>query len=444
MMTVTRHTLNNGLTILLKEVHSAPITSWWLLYRTGSRSEPTGKTGISHWVEHMLFKGTPRYPVGVLDREIDRLGGMWNAQTAADYTAYFATLPADKITLALDIEADRMVNARFDPDDVEAERSVVIAERQGLENSPLFWLNEEVTAAAFRVHGYHHDVIGDMADLTTMTRDDLYAHYRAHYHPDNAIAVAVGDFDTADLLAAIEAHYGDLPPRSTPARPLHRPEPPQSGERRVVVERPGTTGFIEVVYRSLPADHPDWHALALLGSVLVGAVGIGGEEVDNKTSRLYHALVHSELAAEVSGGLQPAIDPFLFEISLTLRDGIDHAQAEAALDAALQQVADDGISAAELARARKQAQALFAYSTEGVTEQAFWLAFAENLGDYRWFEDYLPRLEAVTLDQVNAVARAVLRPQNRVVGWFVPTDLDGLALAEDDGEAAYDEVAYDD
>ena len=178
---VARHVLANGLIVLLKEMHKAPIISFWVLYRVGSRNEPSGKTGISHWVEHMMFKGTPNFPAGVLDKLIDREGGVWNAQTSLDYTAYFETMPADRIDIALRAEADRMINAQFDPSEVESERTVIISERQGMENSPSFWLGEEVQAAAFRVHGYHHEIIGDMADLETLTRDDLYAHYRTYY-----------------------------------------------------------------------------------------------------------------------------------------------------------------------------------------------------------------------------------------------------------------------
>ena len=201
------HTLDNGLTVLLKEVHSAPVISWWLAYRVGSRNEPTGKTGISHWVEHMMFKGTEEFPAGVLDREIDRAGGQWNAFTSMDATKYYETLPADKIDIAMRAEADRMSNAIFAAEETESERTVIISERQGAENQPTFWLQEELRGAAFRVHGYHHEIIGDETDLRTMTRDDLYGHYRRHYQPGNAAVVAVGAFDSDEMLAKIEGLF---------------------------------------------------------------------------------------------------------------------------------------------------------------------------------------------------------------------------------------------
>jgi zinc protease len=429
---VTRHVLSNGMIVLLKEIHTAPIASWWVLYRIGSRNEPTGITGASHWVEHMLFKGTEQFPAGTLDKAIDRLGGSWNAQTFLDYTAYFETLPAQHLELALRIEADRMVNAIFDPEEVESERTVIISERQGAENSPMFWLDEAVQAAAFRVHGYHHEIIGDMADLQTMTRDDLYAHYKRYYMPNNAVAVCVGSFDTEALLKQIEAHYGAIP-AGTPPKLFVRPEPEQMGERRVRVERPGGTALIEAAYRAPAATDPDWFKLDLINSLLCGPSGLGGGSIDNKTSRLYRALVERGLAASVDGSLMPTIDPFLYTIDVTVREGQSPEAVEAALNAEIDRLRSGDITEAELARAKKQARALFAYSTERVTSQAFWLAFTENIQSYTWFENYVANLEAVTLDEVKDAAARWLRPQSRTVGWFIPTDggADQSADAED-------------
>jgi len=405
----------------LKEVHTAPIISWWVLYRVGSRNERTGTTGVSHWVEHMLFKGTDQFPPGYLDKAIDRLGGSWNAQTFLDYTAYYETLPAEYIDLALKIEADRMTNAKFDPKEVDSERTVIISERQGSENSPMFWLGEEVQAAAFRVHGYHHEIIGDMADLETMSRDDLYGHYQRHYMPNNAIAVAVGDFDSAEMLAKIKAIYGALPAGAAPQL-FARPEPDQNGERRVRVERPGRGVFLDVSYHVPAANDPDWFKLEILNSILSGADSMGGGGIDNKTSRLYKALVETEIAAGVDGGLTPTVDPFLYSINITLREGREPEEAEAALYHEIDRLHAGDVTERELARAKKQARALFAYSTERITTQAFWLAFAESFDSYDWFENYLARLEAVTLADVQEVAQKYLRPQNRVVGTFVPLE----------------------
>ena len=417
MPQTTRHTLANGLTILLREAHSAPIISWWLGYRVGSRNEPSGLTGSSHWVEHMMFKGTERFPAGLLDREIDRAGGQWNAFTSMDYTMYFETLPADKIDIAMAAEADRMAKASFDPAETESERTVIISERQGAENQPTFWLQEEIRAAAFRVHGYHHEIIGDETDLRSMTRDDLYAHYRRHYCPANAVAVAVGAFDSAEMLAKIERFFGDIEAQPAP-RLFVRPEPPQQGQRRVWVERPGKTAFYEICHRIPAARHEDWVKLKVLDNVLSGSGGAS----DNKTSRLYQALVKTEIAAGVGAMIQPTIDPYLYSIIVTLRDERSPAEAEAVLLAEIARLQADGISQAELNRARKQAKAAFAYSTESVTEQAYWLAQSFVLEQEDWFDGYLERLTRVSAADVLDVARRYLQPNQRIVGILQPSD----------------------
>lgn len=430
---VTKHVLKNGLTVLLKEVHSAPLVSWWVLYRVGSRNERTGTTGISHWVEHMMFKGTDKFPAGALDKAVDRAGGSWNAQTFFDYTAYYETFPADKVDLGLEIEADRMINARFDPEEVESERTVIISERQGAENSPSFWLGEEMQASAFRVHGYHHEIIGDMHDLENMTRDDLYGHYKQHYMPNNAIAVAVGAFDSAEMLEKIRALYEPIPAGKLP-EVFNRPEPIQNGERRVRVERPGGSAFVDIAYKAPPASDPDWFKLTILNSILCGPSGLGGGGVDNKTSRMYKALVETELAAAIDGGLAQTIDPFLYSITATVRNGRTCEEVEIAIQREIDRVLAGDITEAELARAKKQSRALFAYSTEQVTRQAFWLAFSENFGGYQWFENYMQSLEAVTLDDVNEAARQYLKPQSRIIGCFIPTGKDEISFQEVDDE----------
>src|SRR5436309_344272 len=192
MAEVVDVTLDNGLKVLIQESHAAPVATCWIWYRVGSRNEQPGTTGISHWVEHMLFKGTEKLPKGEVFRIAARLGGHNNAFTSEDFTVYYETLPAAQWEVALEIEADRMVNARFDADEVASERSVILSEREGLENSPSFLLAEEMSALTFRVHPYRWSVIGERCDLEVMTRDELYEHYRAHYAPDNAILVLVG------------------------------------------------------------------------------------------------------------------------------------------------------------------------------------------------------------------------------------------------------------
>lgn len=422
MPQVTQVTLDNGLKILLKEIHTAPLISHWLWYRVGSKDEPTGKTGISHWVEHMQFKGTPQFTASMLDKAISREGGNWNAFTFIDWTTYYETMPAVKIDLALRLEADRMINSTFDLADVESERTVILSEREGSENQPLFMLGEAIQAASFRVHPYHHEVIGDIADLKYISRDDLYRHYRQFYVPNNAVLALAGDFVTAEMLERIRELYSAIPSGPAPVR-LTRPEPAALGEIRLTVEGPGETTYIEAAYHSVPGSHPDFFPLAVLDSLLAGPSNLnmfGGGGISNKTSRLYRALVEKELAVGVHGGSAATIEPFLYSITLTVHPERSPEQVLAALDTEIERLQNNLVSESEIARAIKQARAMFAFGAENITNQAFWLGYAEMFASYDWFLTYLDELAAVTPEEVRRVACKYFRPQQRVVGVYLP------------------------
>lgn len=418
---LTVRTLSNGLNVFLKEIHTAPIISSWLWYRVGSRDEVQGRTGISHWVEHMQFKGTPQFPASMLDKAISREGGTWNAMTYLDWTAYYETMPADKIDLALRLEADRMVNSRFDEKEVASERTVIISEREGSENEPLFQLGEAVQQTAFRIHPYHHEVIGDMADLHSMTREDLYGHYLTFYVPNNAVIALAGDFDTRSMLARIRELFEAIPAGREPAR-LARPELEQKGEVRLTVEGTGSTSYIQVCYRFPATSHPDFFPLSVLDSLLAGPSNLnmfsGG--ISNKTSRLYRALVDKEYAVSVYGGAQATVDPFLYTIVMTVHPKRKPEETLAALDREIERIRQEKVTKAEITRAIKQARALFAYGSENITNQAFWMGHSEMFANYGWFEGYLDRLASVTAKEVRRVANEYLLPQRRVVGTYVP------------------------
>src|SRR4030043_544217 len=355
---LTKLTLANGLLVLLKEIHTSPIISQGIWYRIGSRDEVPGLTGASHWVEHMMFKGTPEYPLGALDRAGSREGGYLNAFTFLDWTSFFETMPADKIDLALRLEADRMFNSLFDPNEVGSERTVVISERQGSENEPLFRLSEEVQSAAFRVHPYHHEIIGDLTDLYTMQRDDLYRHYRSYYIPNNAVLSIAGDFDTQAMLERIRTLFEPLPACPEPAR-LARTEPPQAGERRVSVEGPGETVYLQISYRAPKADDQDFFSLNVLDSLLTGHTNLHmlGGGTTNKTSRMYKALVEKELAVSVNGGVQATIDPYLYTTVVTVHPKHTAGECIAAMEAEIKRLQDAPPPKEELERAMKQAPA---------------------------------------------------------------------------------------
>lgn len=422
MLSTTKTILPNGLTVILKEMHHAPVASFMIWYRVGSRQETPGRTGISHWLEHMMFKGTPNYPNGSLDRLVSREGGYWNAFTWLDFTAYYETLPANRIDLALELEADRMVNTTFSAREVEAERQVILAERGMYENDPRFLLNEELTSAAFRVHPYHHEVIGDTADLLALRGADLRAHYRRYYAPNNAIAVLVGDFETAVALNRLTDLFGPIPAgKAIP--PIARQEPPQRGERRVTVNGPGDAPSLTLAYRAPAATHPDYFPLTLLNAAFAGGSSLGmfGGGGSNKSSRLYKALVDTDLAIAAYGSLTPTVDPYLYTLNAIVKNGHTLVEVEAALDAEIGRLVEQPITEAELAKALKRAKAEFVMAGESITGQAQLLGMAEAVtGDYRWFETVLDNLSAVTLEDIERVRATYLRKQNRTVGWYEP------------------------
>jgi len=427
--TISEYTLPNGLKILLKEIHTAPLISSWVWYRVGSRDEPSGRTGISHWVEHMQFKGTARFPASSLDRDISRDGGIWNAFTFMDWTAYLETMPADKIDLGLCLEADRMTNSLFDEKEVASERTVVISEREGNENEPLFRLGEAVQQAAFRVHPYHHEVIGDLVDLRSISREDLYQHYRTYYVPNNAVIGVAGDFKTNAMLARIRELFepisnGPVPPR------LVRPEPPAGGEHRLTVEGPGETTYLEISYHAPAGDDPDFFPLTVLDSLLSGPSGLsifGGGGLSNKTSRLYRALVEKELAVGVGGIANTTLDPYLYSISITVHPNHKPEEVLLAFNNEVKSIQEGLVPAEEISRAIKQARALFAYHSENITSQAAWLGHAEMFSTYDWFLTYLDKLSKVTPSDIQQTAQKYLREQNRVVGYYIPNGAEGKA-----------------
>lgn len=418
---VNKRCLDNGMQLILKESHMAPVASFWIFYRVGSRNEMPGTTGISHWVEHMLFKGTEKYPQGAFDKAVARAGGAFNGMTWQDWTTYFETFPAERIELALDVESDRMANAIFDADETESERTVIISEREGSENSYRWLLSTEMQAAAFQTHPYRHPVIGWKDDLLTMGRDDLYEHYRTYYAPNNAVAVAVGDFDGERMAARIDQYFGCLAAGPTVPE-LRLQEPEQRAERRIVLRGTDQTSYLGLAFHAPAAQHADFFALTVLDSILSGAKGMGlfGGSSSNRSNRLYRALVDKELAVGVSSSFMPTIDPYLFGFHATLAQGITHQQVEDAIWAEIQRMQEEPIAAEELEKAIKQTKAQFAYSSESVTNQAYWLGFSEMIADSDWFDAWLVNLEAVTAEDVQRVSRTWFSRGSQTVGWYLP------------------------
>jgi zinc protease len=417
--------LLNGLTILLKEIHNAPLISQWVWYRVGSRNEIPGITGISHFVEHIQFKGTLKYPSKMIDHAISRDGGVMNGMTYLDWTTYYETMPADKISLSLEMESDRMVNSNFNPDEIESERTVIISEREGNENDPLFRLSESIQNASFSTHPYHYEVIGTLDDLNKISRDDLYSHYRTFYSPSNTIIAIAGDFKPEQIEIQLRNLYEKIPSTQKPDQEIAQDAPLQS-EKRIVVEGPGETTYLEISYRAPRAAEKDFYTMTVLDSILTGPTSLNmfGSGISNKTSRLYQKLVEKDLAVSVSGGLTATIDPYLFELSVIVHPDKKVNNVIAAIDEEIDRLQENKVNEDEIRRAIKQAKALFAYGSENITNQAFWLGYANMFANYQWFEKYIESLQTVTAEEVLQAARTYLSPDRRVVGIYQPSKED--------------------
>lgn len=428
-------TLSNGLRVILRESHDAPVASFWVWYRVGARDERPGLTGISHWVEHMQFKGTPTLGKGEIFREISRNGGYNNAMTSNDWTAYYETLPADRLALAVRIEADRMRNSIFDPAETESERTVILSEQQGAENNPGYQLYKEVVGTAFRAHPYGKMVIGYEHDLRSITRDELVSHYQMAYTPNNAFVVAAGDFDNEALFQQVKESFGGIP-TGAPMPPVRSIEPDQIGERRVTIRRPAPTAYLRVAFRAPAGSHPDTAALLVADAVLSGAKGMGiaGGGPMGKSSRLYRALVAAGLARSASSDFDFFIDPYLLMIGITALPGTEPAKVEAVLDAELQKLRAEAVPEAEFARAVKQVKAQYVYAGEGVTNQAFWLGQMELIGDYSRADTLIEEIERVTPEDVQRIAATYFGPESRTTGWLLPEGSGGGG--RDDGTGA--------
>ncbi|HEX9366844.1 MAG TPA: pitrilysin family protein [Vicinamibacterales bacterium] len=418
--------LDNGLKILVKELHTAPLVSVWCWYRVGSGDELPGRTGVSHWVEHMNFKGTEHIPRDEMKGIVERFGGAWNGYTWIDQTAYLETAGTDALDTLLFIEAERMARGLYEPDECESERTVIISELQGAENDPDQLLDTEVTATAFRAHGYRHPTIGWIDDLRSMSRDDLFGHYRRHYVPGNATLVVVGDVDADDVLRRAEAHFGAIPGAPSPA--LRRAaEPLQIGERRVLVEREGTTAYLKFAWHAPAADHADFFPMLVLDAALTGAKGVNiwtsfRGAPPQRRARLYTALVERGLASAVSGSLLPTREPFLYNVSLTASDGVSLASLEEAATEQVERVRTGGLTEDEVARARRQLRARLVFEADSVTNIAHQIGYFETVTGPGYFDALASRVLAVTAAQVADVAARRLCTDKRTVGWFRPLE----------------------
>ena len=409
---INEYLLDNGLKVLILEDHKAPTATFQIWYRVGSRDEKSGKTGLSHLLEHMMFKGTKQHGPKTFSQTIQRAGGTDNAFTSRDYTGYFELLASDRISLPIDLEADRMRNLILTKETVLSERDVVTEERRlRTEDDPQSFVFEEVMAASFKNHPYRWPVIGWMSDLRTLNPDDLIEHYRMYYAPNNAVIIVVGDVDQKQIMEQIRASFGSIPvgPR-IPAAASGEDE--QKGERRVYVKKEAELPYIMTAYKVPNISHEDGFALDVLGSILS----------DGKASRLYHALVYEQQIALSAWASYEGLykDPFVFLTGATAAQGKKIEDVERALLEEIGKVKTIPPSSQEMQRAKNQVEASFVMQQDSIYMQARTIGTFEMTVGWKFIDIYLDGVRRVTAEDVQRVAQKYLIDEQKTTGILIP------------------------
>ena len=406
------HTLDNGLKVLLVEDHNVPSVSLYTFFRVGSRNERPGLTGVSHFIEHMMFNGTPKVGPGEFDRRMEFAGGSNNAYTGDDLTAYTDWFPPAALEAMIEMEADRMQGLSFVPEVFESERGVIASERRlGVDNDNDAILAENVRATAIMAHPYHWDVIGWMSDILSWRRDEVAAYYRTYYAPNNAVLVVAGDIDPVRTMELVRRHYGPIK-ASPPPPPVSTVEPPQMGTKTVVIRKEAQAPSYLAVWHGPAYKDPDFFPLSVLAKPLL----------EGESSRLYRRLVRDEeLAIDVGGGINETIDPQLFQIFVKPRPGADLERIDKVVEEELAKVREDGITARELEKALNIVRNDFYRGLQTVAGKANQLGQSELVaGDYARLFTVMDDCAAVGTDRVREAARKVFTADNKTVGMLIP------------------------
>ncbi len=417
---VRKTVLDNGLTVLTKEVPTAPVVTVQVWYRVGSRNEAPGVNGIAHQLEHLMFKGTTDRPIQ-FGRLFNALGSQSNAFTSYDQTAYYGTVERDKLRSLLALEADRMQNSVIGADQLKSEKRVVISELQGYENSPSYRLDRAVMRAAFPDSPYGLPVGGTKADVEKFEADRVREYYRNYYSPDNATLIIVGDFKTDPTLSTVKELFGKVPKREN----AQRTEPAQKDAAKatktqspIVLREPGSAPLLNAVYPLPASKHPDVPALHVLDLVLT----------EGRSSRLYQALVETGLVSDFGGYPANMISGGWYNLSATAAPGQDLSKINTAIESVIASVRDQGVSAEELKRAKTQLRSSVLLGNRDITNQAFQLGDDQTTtGDYRYTDRFLAAVDRVTAQDIQRVAKTYLAPEKQTIGYFQPTSINGKA-----------------
>jgi zinc protease len=410
---VQEFVLDNGLKILLAEDHKSPSVTFQIWYRVGGRNEKDGKSGLAHFLEHMMFKGTATTGPEEYSRIIAKNGGRSNAFTSNDMTVYFATMSREKIGIEIDLEADRMANALLGETYFEPEKKVIQEERRlRTEDNPAAALSEVASAVAFVIHPYRRPVVGWMEDIQNLTRQDLADFYKLYYAPNNAVIVIVGDFSTAEILPKVKAAFEKIP-RGAPPPVVDVVEPEQRGERRVTLKKEAELASSLMFYQAPNLKSTDNFALDLLAVVLAGG----------RSSRLHHELVYQKrLVRGVDADYSSvSVDPMGFSISAQLLPGVQPAMVESEIDGMLVKVKAELISERELQKAKNQIEAAFVFAQDSIFGQAMKIGYYEIAGGWRQMDGYLDGIRKVTREDIRRVARQYLNADRRTLGTLIPT-----------------------
>ena len=409
---VTQQTLDNGLMVLLLQDNQSPVVTLQVWYNVGARNEQLGQTGISHLLEHLMFRGTPKYGEGEFTRLVQERGGSLNAFTSADHTVYFERVAAPHLDLMIDLEADRMANLTLDEKGLGAERKIVMEERRmRTSDDPASDLWEQLSAAAYTAHPYGWPVVGWQRDLESITLSAVKTYRRTYYAPNNAILVIAGDITPETVLAKIQATFGTIP--IGPAVPsVTAVEPPQRGERRITFRRPASLPLYVAAYHAPNLKHEDSPALAVL-SVILGS---------GRSARLQKTLVEEQrlvLAADASYD-RTSVDATLFTLSMRVAPQKPWQDAEAALYQEIERMKKDVVTDKELERAKNLVESQFIYGQDSLFYRAMQLGQYASLGDWRLVHQVVPSIRAVTVEDVQRVAKTYLQQKNRTVGILIP------------------------
>jgi zinc protease len=417
---IEEYKLDNGLKILLKQNNEAPLISFQVWYRAGSRNERNGYTGLAHYLEHMMFKGTKQFRKGEIAQSIELKGGIFNAFTSDDYTAYYENFAPEHLELGIKIESDRMCNSLLRQEELKLERSVVISELEGRDNSPHSIIYRSLKAAAYDVHPYHNPIIGWIDDLHNIDSKIMREFYETFYHPNNAVAVLVGNFDKPAALSLIDRYFSPHK-ASTIAKPPVAKEPEQIAYKEVDIHEEGFVKLLAMAFHVPEFAHADTAALQLFGDI-----GFGGT-----SSRLYKKLVDTGLALSVSGYSESNLDPTIFRIMVNLSPDADINKVQSIIEAEIEAMKTN-ISADELKRAKARIEASSIYERDGIYEEGLQIAYFEMVAnDWTKYVDWVDLINKVKLEDLSRIASLYFIKTNETVARYLPTKAPSSLVAED-------------